>query len=308
MSNKTEYNMSNHIGENRSNNLFADYGKNNERGPSIGMCPPSLRPPCPPGPPGEQGPPGEPGPQGEQGLPGEPGSPGPQGEQGLPGEPGSPGPQGEQGLPGSPGPQGERGLPGEPGTPGPQGERGLPGEPGTPGEQGPPGEAGTQGEPGPQGPPGEPGGGISALPALYVWKTNHQVLAPTSAPGAKGEAVTFTDYVVTGTAVAFTSPDTIEIMESGFYSIRWEMYKSGYDSAFALFFSPGGADSTLIPGSNYGAMSHDEKYSGQTMAYLTAGGRVTLNRTDTLYQLNIVEQISGGTPVVGSSVFIVKIA
>jgi len=107
--------------------------------------------------------------------------------------------------------------------------------------------------------------------------------------------------MVNGTALSFTGPSSINVLASGIYSIRWEMYKTGYDSAFALF-----AGTAMVSGSNYGAMSHDEKYSGQTMVALEAGATLTLNRIDTLYPLTIINQISGGTPVIGASVYIMK--
>jgi hypothetical protein len=44
------------------------------------------------------------------------------------------------------------------------------------------------------------------------------------------------------------------------------------------------------------------------MVDLQAGDTLTLNRIDPLYQLTILNQISGGTPVIGASVRITKIA
>ena len=96
-------------------------------------------------------------------------------------------------------------------------------------------------------------------------------------------------------------------MESGFYDLRWEVYKSGYDSAFALFFESGGTAPVLVPGSNYGAMAHDEIYQGQAIAFLAAGGVLTLNRIDTLSTQTIFNQISGGTFVTGASIVLLKI-
>ena len=84
------------------------------------------------------------------------------------------------------------------------------------------------------------------------------------------------------------------------------MYKTGYDSAFALFYASGGG-SAMVPGSNYGAMAHDEKYHGQTVAYLAAGGVLTLNRCDSLYIQSILNEIAGGTQVTGASVVVMKI-
>jgi len=162
---------------------------------------------------------------------------------------------------------------------------------------------------GPRGLPGPKGDtGTFNSSSLYVWKTDSQTLSPAPAIGLKGDVVEFTDYTASGTAIEFIAPDTISILETGFYSIRWEIYKSGYDSAFALFFSTNGAIPSIVRGSNYGAMSHDEKFRGQVMAELTEGGILSLNRIDTLNPLDIINQISDGTPTVSASIFVQKIA
>jgi len=118
----------------------------------------------------------------------------------------------------------------------------------------------------------------------------------------QGDAVEFTGSLPAGTALAFASPAEIDILESGYYHISWDVYKWGYDSAFALFF-----DGTMVPGSNYGAMAHDEKYHGQAIAALTAGGVLTLNRIDSMYNQTIYNQIGDGTRVTGASIVIIKI-
>jgi len=105
-----------------------------------------------------------------------------------------------------------------------------------------------------------------------------------------------------GAALSFAGPTEIEVLESGYYSISWDVYKWGYDSAFALFFN-----GTMVLGSNYGAMAHDEKYHGQTIAALSAGGVLTLNRIDSMYNQTIYNQIGDGTRVIGASIVIIKI-
>lgn len=205
-----------------------------------------------------------------------------------------PGPPGKDGRDGQDGAPGEQGPPGQDGAPG---EQGPPGQDGAPGEQGPPGQDGTPGEQGPPGPPG-----TFTASALYVWKADEQEIEPAGGAGEQGAAVTFTDSLVTGEALSFTSPDRVDILETGYYMIWWSVYKTGYDSAFALF-----SNDTMVAGSNYGAMSHDEKFSGQVMAVLEKGEVLTLNRIDPLNPLTIPNKISGGTSVTGASVLIMKI-
>ena len=106
--------------------------------------------------------------------------------------------------------------------------------------------------------------------------------------------------------MAFASPDGIQVLESGYYNMSWEVFKWGYDSAFALFYDEGSA-LAMVPGSNYGAMAHDEIYRGQAIAFLTAGGVLTLNRIDSLYTQTIFNQVSGGTFVTGASIVMIKI-
>lgn len=45
----------------------------------------------------------------------------------------------------------------------------------------------------------------------------------------------FTDFEATGAALSFTSPADIDILKSGYHYISWDVFKTGYDSAFALF-------------------------------------------------------------------------
>jgi len=116
----------------------------------------------------------------------------------------------------------------------------------------------------------------------------------------------FTDADVSGTALSFTSPDNIDVLETGYYYISWDVYKTGYDSAFALFYNPG-SGFVMLPGSNYGAMAHDEKYHGQAISYMTSGGILTFNRIDGLYTQTILNEIGGGTLVTGASIVIIKI-
>jgi len=105
-----------------------------------------------------------------------------------------------------------------------------------------------------------------------------------------------------GPALSFAGSTQVDILESGYYHISWEVYKWGYDSAFALFF-----DGTMVPGSNYGAMAHDEFYHGQVIASLSAGGILTLNRIDSMYNQTIFNQIGDGTRVTGASIVVIKI-
>jgi len=167
------------------------------------------------------------------------------------------------------------------------------------------GPTGPEGPQGPTGPTGPPGAGVGQS-FLFVWTTQEQSLAPTPAAGEQGEAVTFTDDLVVGPALSFTGPAQINILESGYYNISWEVYKWGYDSAFALFFDAG-TGAQMVPGSNYGAMAHDEIYRGQAISFLSAGGTLTLNRIDSLYTQTIFNQVSGGASVTGASVVVVKI-
>jgi len=181
--------------------------------------------------------------------------------------------------------------------------RGQDGADGADGATGPTGPIGPQGPQGPQGPSGT----LNAS-SLFVWKSDQQTLDPAASAGEIGDAVAFTDSVVGGTALSFTSPAEINILESGYYSIRWEIYKSGYDSAFALFFDPDGTGAALVPGSNYGALSHDERYSGQAIGVLTAGGTLTLNCISTIYPQEIQNEISDDVLVTGASIVIIKIS
>jgi len=105
-----------------------------------------------------------------------------------------------------------------------------------------------------------------------------------------------------GAALSFAGPTEIELLESGYYHISWDVFKWGYDSAFALFFN-----GSMVPGSNYGAMAHDEKYHGQVIASLSEGGILTLNRIDGMYNQTIFNQIGDGTRVTGASIVIIKI-
>lgn len=230
------------------------------------------------------------GPIGPQGPPGPQGIPGPEGPQGL---------QGLQGIPGPEGLQGPQGLQGIPGPEGPQGPQGLQG---IPGPEGPQGLQGLQGIPGPEGPQGSFESNF-----LFVWESGEQLIAPAPSAGVQGPAVAFTGFLAAGSALSFSGPAQIAILESGYYNVSWEVYKWGYDSAFALFFTPFDADSAMVPGSNYGAMAHDGTYRGQAVALLSAGGILTLNRIDNLNAQTIFNQISGGAFVTGASIIIMKI-
>ena len=210
------------------------------------------------------------------------------------GQAGAAGPQGIQGATGDTGPQGQQGVQGVTGDTGPQGQQGV---------QGATGDTGPQGIQGIQGPPGTFDASL-----IYAWKSDTQTLSPAPTTGVRGDAVAFTNSTTHGTALSLTSPTEIGILESGIYSIRWEVNKSGYDSAFALFLHmDDGMGPNMLPGSNYGALSHDEKYSGQVITDLIEGGTITLNRIDTLYPLKILNHISDGMPTIGASITIIKV-
>jgi len=228
------------------------------------------------------------------------GSTGTQGPQGPEGPMGPMGPQGIQG------PQGLQGEPGPAGPTGPAGQTGPMGPTGPVGQTGPMGPTGSTGPAGPQGPEGP--AGSQELSFLYAWSLAEQSLAPAPAPGARGSSVDYTNSIVSGTALSLLPPNAISVLETGYYNISWEVYKAGYDSAFAMFFNSGSSGWTMVPGSNYGAMAHDEAYRGQLIAYLTEGGSLTLNRIDNLYTQVILNQIGGGTQVIGASVVMFRIA
>ena len=133
-----------------------------------------------------------------------------------------------------------------------------------------------------------------------------QSLEPADTPGAQGPAVEFTDSLSAGPALTLANETEISVLETGYYCIHWEVFKTGYDSAFALFYGATGSQ-TMIPGGNYGAMAHDEQYHGQAIALLTAGGVLTLNRIDTLFDQSILNVIGDGTIVTGASIIVIKI-
>ena len=114
----------------------------------------------------------------------------------------------------------------------------------------------------------------------------------------------FASSLVAGPALAFAAPNDIVVLETGYYNISWQVYKSGYDSAFALFFDTV-SGTAMVPGSNYGAMAHDEIYQGQAIALLTAGGILTLNRIDSLYTQTTLNEIGDGTLLIGASIVII---
>ena len=157
---------------------------------------------------------------------------------------------------------------------------------------------------GPTGPQGVTGPAGSLEPSfLFAWSEEEQSLAPAD---GLGPAVEFTDFEANGAALSFTSPADIDVLEAGYYYISWDVYKTGYDSAFALFYDESGGPG-MLPGSNYGAMAHDEKYHGQAVSYLAAGGALTLNRTDSLYYQSILNRIGDQTLVTGASIVVMKI-
>lgn len=193
---------------------------------------------------------------------------------------------------------------------GPQGPQGPQGVQGPTGQIGPQGIQGPVGQTGPQGPQG-PAGGISSF--LFLCNSEAQNLDPAPAPGGQGEAVAFetTNSVIIGSALTFTSPTDINILQTGFYNISWEVFPTPGDSAFALFFDPDGAGAlpaAIIPCSNYGSSSGNQPYQGQIVTQLTAGGILTLNRNDNMGNLVLLNAIGGGTPTVSASIVIEKLA
>jgi len=141
---------------------------------------------------------------------------------------------------------------------------------------------------------------------MFVWTSQTQSLPPSPTAGEQGVAIQFNNNTTVGTALSFTGPDKIEVLETGHYHVNWKIYESGYDSAFALF--GGTAGDEMLPGSNYGTMSHDGEYSGQSISLLTEGDTLTLNRIDDLYDQTILNQVSGGTSVTGASIVVVKLS
>ncbi|MUT68091.1 hypothetical protein GOM71_19470 [Paenibacillus sp. NEAU-GSW1] len=106
--------------------------------------------------------------------------------------------------------------------------------------------------------------------------------------------------------MSFTAPSTINILESGLYSIEWEVFplppaEPGI-SVFALF-----ADSVLVAGSNYGSRDDTNPYTGQVLASLSAGVALTLNRFDDTGGGVTLNPTIIGNPIINASVLIVKI-
>ncbi|UUZ82915.1 hypothetical protein LJK88_02510 [Paenibacillus sp. P26] len=168
---------------------------------------------------------------------------------------------------------------------------------------GPPGPPGPQGPQGPQG----PAGGVASF--AFLCSTLAQTIAAAPTPGAQGGVVTFNDALVNGPAITFTAPSTITINESGFYLINWEVFPTPGNSAFGLFFDPAGpTPASLVLCSNYGTNAGNQPYTGQVVAFLSAGGVLTLNRIDNMGALTLQNAIGGGTPVVSASLFIEKLA
>ncbi|MFC4098883.1 hypothetical protein [Paenibacillus xanthanilyticus] len=121
--------------------------------------------------------------------------------------------------------------------------------------------------------------------------------------------MTFNDGVINSTALTFTAPSTINVLESGFYHISWEVFPTPGNSAFGLFFDPDAAGPlppALVPCSNYGSSAGNNPYQGQVVAQLTAGGVLTLNRIDNMGVVTLQAAIGGGTPVVSASIVIQK--
>ncbi|GGG58142.1 hypothetical protein GCM10010918_09020 [Paenibacillus radicis (ex Gao et al. 2016)] len=117
--------------------------------------------------------------------------------------------------------------------------------------------------------------------------------------------------MINSTALSFTAPSTINILETGFYHISWEVFPTAGNSAFGLFFDPdagGPIAASLVLCSNYGSGAGNNPYQGQVIAQLTAGGTLTLNRIDNMGAQTLQASIGGGTPTVSASIVIEKLA
>ncbi|MFF2090043.1 collagen-like protein [Paenibacillus sp. NPDC058174] len=167
------------------------------------------------------------------------------------------------------------------------------------GPAGPQGLTGLTGATGPEGPPFTPS-------SLFVSSTLEQNLSSGPDGGGEGGAVAFNNNLVSGTALSFTGPSTINILETGIYSISWEIYPLPPEepgvSIFALF-----ADSVLVTGSNYGTNNETRPYTGQTIAALTAGTALTLNRFDDTGGGVVLNTTIEGNPIINASIVIIKI-
>lgn len=194
-------------------------------------------------------------------------------------------------------------------VPGPAGPQGPAGVQGPTGLTGPAGPQGIQGPAGPQG----PAGGISAF--AFFCSTEAQTVTAPAVVGGQGGAVTFNETpVIVNTAISFTGPSSININESGFYNISWEVFPGAGSNAWGLFYDPDGAGPTaasLVPCSNYGTTAGGQPYQGQVTAFLTAGGVLTLNNINNNDQtlMNLPAGPPPASPfVVSSSVKIEKLA
>lgn len=125
---------------------------------------------------------------------------------------------------------------------------------------------------GPTGPTGATG--PTAPPNFaFIYSTVTQLLPPPK-PGGVGGPVTFNNSLINSTAISFTPPASINILQTGFYRITWEVFPTAGVSAFGLFL--GSPASTLVPGSDYGTNTGNTPYTGQVIAQLTAGSVMTL--------------------------------
>ncbi|RAV22608.1 collagen-like protein [Paenibacillus contaminans] len=152
----------------------------------------------------------------------------------------------------------------------------------------------------PQGPPGPPGmSGIAS--AAYVSSTVEQNIA-------QGESVRFNHSVIQGSAFSFTSATSLNILETGVYSISWELFPDTTANVFGLFFDPAGPDpAALVPFSNYGTSNGTRPYQGQVLANLSAGGTLSLTKLDATGNVVLNTTISG-TEIQNASILILKVA
>ena len=161
-------------------------------------------------------------------------------------------------------------IPGPPGPPGPQGPQGPQGicPPCPPGPQEPQDLQGPQGPQGPQ----DPQGPDVVTSFAFLCSTEEQNIATPPLVVGQGEAVTFNNSLINSPAISFSPPSIININETGFYHISWEVFPAAGSSALGFFSNPAGpAPASLVSCSNYGSTAGAQPYQGQVITEFTAG-------------------------------------
>lgn len=103
-----------------------------------------------------------------------------------------------------------------------------------------------------------------------------------------------------------TNTAPITINQTGDYLITWEVFPQQGTSAFSLFVDTGSGP-VPIAGSNFGAGSGNQPYSGQVITTLTMGNILTLRNLDGKTALQ--NSVSGSGPaVVSASIVIERLA